>query len=240
MPLVQSLSGMGYIASSLSRAALSVACVGSTVWLPSWIYRPACTHPFKKSCSRTFRSSDHHGKTRGRSTFRTRYSRYSKISFYLIAAWLGTQIQWWSSSYRPSLASSRLICQRLFIKVTSPIRSMTSILIPRSGSLGRVFYAWKNSPIPKPNFCKLFSGTKLTRSDIKMSENDRHGVLRLKRSKMDMRKVESYMATSGRKKLASRFASKRKSGSAATRLFKDNRSRKRRSKRDRGVMGAEK
>lgn len=82
-------SGMGYIASSLSRAALPVACVGSTVWLPSWIYRPTCTHSFKKSRFRTFGSSNHHAKTRRRSTFRTRYSRYSEISFYLIAARLG-------------------------------------------------------------------------------------------------------------------------------------------------------
>lgn len=86
-------SSIGYIALSLFRAILSVTFVSSIIRLPFWIYKPTCTHSFKKSRFRTFGSSDHYAKTRRRFIFRICYSRYSEISRYFIAAWLSPQTQ---------------------------------------------------------------------------------------------------------------------------------------------------
>lgn len=48
--------------------------------------------------------------------FQNVFSCYSETSYYFIAAWPGPKTQWQSSLYLPSLISSRLICQRLYIK----------------------------------------------------------------------------------------------------------------------------
>lgn len=107
----------------------------------------------------------------------------------------------WIVSFREYVACFpklwKLVCLSLNIScIRSKIfilnRSRTSISTLHSKSLGRIFMPMNELTYIKQEFenCRLYNATKLTRSDITSSKNNQHIVLRLKRSKTDVKHTD--------------------------------------------------